>query len=416
MGAVAIARDFANSKMRLYKNKSEEFVHDICSKTFLSLWSYPNPQGKRRGTELCDLLIVCDPDVVIFSVKEIQIKSQDPNKIELTRWSNKAIKSSVKQIYGAERALKALKQVTKADGTIGLYLPDPSSIRIHRIAIALGGKRKIYVHSGDFGKGHVHIFDDESFQIALKELDTISDFVEYLNAKTDLVSDAKLTIIEGGEEDLLAHYLKNNRQFNQNTGLVFIGEGIWKDFSNSVPYRARLDADKKSYLWDMLIETVAGFAVKEELLFGPNISEVESTLRYMAKETRFDRRILSDSFSDFLNNANQIDSRIVARDVGIIYCFLAKDMKISREVRKTELEVRSVLVKDMFPERPTVIGIATEKPSQKTGFSLDLCCIHMEKWSEEDHLRAVELKEKTGFFSDIRTSNSNTTEYPKEKN
>lgn len=53
-------------------NDSEQFVYDICRKSFLSLWSYANPLGKNLK-ELCDTLIVCDPDIIIISVKNIQI-------------------------------------------------------------------------------------------------------------------------------------------------------------------------------------------------------------------------------------------------------------------------------------------------------------------------------------------------------
>jgi len=49
-------------------NKAERLVAKLSRKTFLALWRYSNPKGK-GGKELCDLLAVCDPDVVIFSVK-----------------------------------------------------------------------------------------------------------------------------------------------------------------------------------------------------------------------------------------------------------------------------------------------------------------------------------------------------------
>ena len=49
-------------------NSTEQFVYRTCRKSFLSLWSYANPRGK-PGKELCDILIVCEPDLVIFSVK-----------------------------------------------------------------------------------------------------------------------------------------------------------------------------------------------------------------------------------------------------------------------------------------------------------------------------------------------------------
>jgi hypothetical protein len=50
-------------------NQSEEYLARLCRRSFLSLWSYPTPQGKNAGKELCDCLVVCDPDVIIFSVK-----------------------------------------------------------------------------------------------------------------------------------------------------------------------------------------------------------------------------------------------------------------------------------------------------------------------------------------------------------
>ncbi len=59
-------------------NASEKFVYDVCKKSFLSLWGYPNPQGKNPSQELCDVLIVCEPHVIVLSVKEISFdKSGD---------------------------------------------------------------------------------------------------------------------------------------------------------------------------------------------------------------------------------------------------------------------------------------------------------------------------------------------------
>lgn len=357
-------------------------------------------------------MIVCDPDIVIFSVKDIPIKTQEPDEIARKRWNNKAIESSVKQIYGAERILKTLKFVTKADGTNGLQLPSPDSIRIHRIAIALGGKRKSYVRSGDFGKGHIHIFDDDSFRIILEELNTISDFIDYLNAKTNLVSAARQTVLEGGEEDLLAFYLSNDRKFPQPTGFMIIGDNIWEDFYNSEPYKAKRKADEISYVWDKLIETVAGFALKDELLFGPNISETEFALRFLARETRLNRRSLGNALIDFLSSTKHIDSRLMLGESGIIYVFLAKLIGATRELRKTELEIRSFIAKDLFPKLPTVIGLATEIPNDSGRSTWDLMCIHKEAWTEEDHKSAILAKEKTGYFANQRIGKWEIDEYP----
>jgi hypothetical protein len=58
--------------------QSEALVEELCNRSFLSLWGFANPKGK-AGKEVCDFLVVCDPDVIIFSVKEIGLKdAEDP--------------------------------------------------------------------------------------------------------------------------------------------------------------------------------------------------------------------------------------------------------------------------------------------------------------------------------------------------
>jgi hypothetical protein len=69
--------------MKINKSKgttpSERILAQLCEGTFLNLWSYPNlykDQGKKGGNsdgkELCDLLVVCGNDVIIFSDKSIE--------------------------------------------------------------------------------------------------------------------------------------------------------------------------------------------------------------------------------------------------------------------------------------------------------------------------------------------------------
>ncbi len=147
-------------------NSSEEFVHWLCRRTFLSLWSYASPRGK-KGKELCDILIVCEPDIVIISVKEISVKNSSAGGVAASRWSREAIAGSVKQIYGAERHLSGSDHVIRADGSDGLPLPQSSSRRIHRIAVAFGSEGDIPYTMGDFGKGFVHVMDERSIQIVL---------------------------------------------------------------------------------------------------------------------------------------------------------------------------------------------------------------------------------------------------------
>jgi hypothetical protein len=77
-------------------NDAEQFVYEVCTKSFLSLWSYINPQGKTPSKESCDVLVVCDPHVIVISVKDIQLKNTDKPIIDWNRWKRKAVDDSIK--------------------------------------------------------------------------------------------------------------------------------------------------------------------------------------------------------------------------------------------------------------------------------------------------------------------------------
>jgi hypothetical protein len=118
------------------------------------------------------------------------------------RWLRKAVMESVKQLYGAERTLVTAANVIRKDGTPGLALPAAASRKTHRIAVAFGSGGEVPIPSGDFGKGFVHVMNEEGFSVILNELDTITDFVDYLSAKEDLVAHSEV-VVEGHESNLL---------------------------------------------------------------------------------------------------------------------------------------------------------------------------------------------------------------------
>src|SRR6266545_2747485 len=86
-------------------NLAEQLVARLARRSFLALWSYANPRGK-KGKELCDVLAVCDPNVVIFSVKDLAMPATGNVRVDWQRWHRGAIDESVKQIHGAERWLR----------------------------------------------------------------------------------------------------------------------------------------------------------------------------------------------------------------------------------------------------------------------------------------------------------------------
>lgn len=394
-------------------NEAEKFVAERCGRTFLSLWSYPNPAAK-PGNELCDCLVVCEPDVIIFSVKEIAFTESGDPRTHWDRWHRKAIDASVKQIYGAERALRRASHITTKDGRKGLPLPDTALRKVHRIAVALGSRGKVPLTDGDFGKGFVHILDERSFAVILAELDTVTDFVEYLLAKEDFLQGNVQVYLEGGgEEDLLALYLSKGRCFPSSTDMVWLGPHLWRTFSSDLRYRREKDAHKQSYVWDRMIEELCECQRKGTLLGNGDLASLERAIRVMARENRFARRVLAKKFLDFLvaSKKRHLRARLCRSPSGMPYVFLACPKDTAREARRQELNLRCFVARGRTPDQPTVIGIATEIPDQK-GHTLDLAFLHIPDWTEAAAAQAKEIQQQLGYFKSPPFRRWGEDEYP----
>jgi hypothetical protein len=236
-------------------NQSEQWVYEICKESFLSVWSYVNPQGRNPGKELCDILVVFDPHVIVISVKEVQLSNSGDHSVNQKRWEKKAIEASIRQINGAIRWLNITDHVIKKDGSKGLPLPPLDRRIYHRIAVALGGQDKVYISPPSIPDKHLyHILDEQSFFLLLRHLDTISDFVEYLSSKEPFKSRAGI-FISGGEENLLALYLHAGRKFPPKPSMLLLEGDLWVNLTKKPEFQAKLQEDKVSYIWDHLIET-----------------------------------------------------------------------------------------------------------------------------------------------------------------
>jgi hypothetical protein len=406
-------------------NETEELVYSLCRNSFLSLWSYANPRGK-AGKELCDILVVCEPDVIIFSVKEIAFSEAGDTAVNQKRWSKRAIDESVKQIYGAERWINSATHVIRSDGTNGLAFPEPARRRVHRVAVALGGEGKVWNSFGDFGKGFVHVFDERSLGIVMTELDTITDFIKYLSDKEAFYRRGGLTIFDGGgEEDLLAMYLHFNRAFPRDPELdepstIILDNDLWESFSRKPEYRRKKDADGPSYSWDSLLEVYCHDVLNEHLEVGSSATELEKVARTMARETRFNRRLLGSSLSDFMRRSDprtpqqeRVRSRMVPSPSGVVYVLLTRPHGYERELRAKELWLRCYVARGNNPyEYETVIGIATEEPVRGKGFTLDTVFFWQKDWAADDEKKAKQIQKELGYFEKPNQIKLHVDEYP----
>jgi len=396
--------------------RSEKLVARLCRRTFLSLWSYPNPKRADTNKELCDLLVISNPYVIIFSVKEVIVKDSGNYKVDSKRWLNKAVEESCRQIYGAERALKRNVQILSKDKREIIELPKNKDIKIFRVAVAIGRGDRFPLSSGDFGKGFVHVFDETSVQIIIGELDTITDFIDYLGEKESFCESITRAIM-AGEEDLLALYLSNSRQFPTNYTTVVISDDTWNGFIKKKEYIRRKEEDKISYIWDGIIEEVYDHFRKGTLYYGASLNDLENSLRAMAKENRFSRRILSKAFLEFIGYYKKPTSkaRLLKAPSNVVYVFLLSNhSKRNREVRRKELVMRCFVARGMYKESRIVVGIATEEYKKGAGHSYDLVYLERPKWTGKDQKKMLKLQKELGYFKQPKITKKGVDEFPKK--
>ncbi len=405
------------SDTAMAKNLSESFVYEVCSASFLSPWSHLNPQGEGPGRELCDILVVFDPHIIVFSVKDVAL-GVDETKPNHARWLRKAVSGSLKQVHGAVRWLRGVDCVKASDGKLTIDLPPHERRIYHRISVACGGRREVAFGTEDGeGKALVHVFDEKSFSIVMRHLDTASDFVTYLFDKESFLSRTKVLMIDG-EENLLAYYLCHGRKFPEGPDFAFLLEDLWPGISANPDFKQRVELDRVSYVWDDIIERFSKSDVVGGTRDGAGRQQFERALRIMAKEDRFSRRILGGSFLEFLekSKAGDVRSRLIMAPSGVTYVFMVYDEDSSLVERRTELTARCFAAIHRTPAALAVVGIDLNVPGQKplNGFTQDIVALIRDgaEWSRDVLAEAQKACEGLRHFSQPGIRYTHHDEFP----
>jgi hypothetical protein len=330
---------------------SERYLAKLADRTFLNLWSYPNTfiekrsTAKGEGKELCDLLVVCGEHVLIFSDKTVAWLPGDDKRLSWKRWYKRAVSKSVDQIRGAERWITQFPERIFLDRQclqpLPVRLPPPDCRKVHRIVVARGageackehfgeGIGSLFINSSFRGDDHwnsanvapfvigdidpegpfVHVLDDATLDIVMKELDTVSDLTAYLTKKEQLIR-SSVRIVAGGEEDLVGHYMSHMNSDGEHDftkpdkgkldgyDQILFGPGIYADLISRPEYKTRKLANENSYFWDELIETFTKHMLDGTTIVPDgqvfDLSELEQAIRQMALVPRYRRRPHSEA-------------------------------------------------------------------------------------------------------------------------
>lgn len=463
------------------KTASESRLLELAKGSALSLWSIPGPYTDEglsrsgRGSELCDLMVIFGDDVLLFSDKDCAFPQHADAKIAWSRWYRRAVEKSAKQLVGAAASIRRQGTRLFSDPACASELPHriPSleRIRLHLIAVAhgsvvaaerhweaLAGKPgssgSLFIMSELSGSDHhrqpfhigwpmgrehfIHVIDDLTLPLLLKELDTVADLADYLTKKELLLRTPGCDFLVPGEEELLTMYLSTvpdgrTHQFPaiEESALVVLREGAWLEFRRSRQYAARAAANSLSYLWDNLIEYQASHVIHgstEELFVGegePSATTNELVLRAMASENRMSRRSLGATLRQgrALASSNKRWVRTVALpDRRRLYCFVFlphfADEQAHSEYRTyrqylLHLYCEGALLR--FRDVKEIIGIAPD-PYSSSIASVDFMLFRVRDSSisaqDRTELEMALQKENIWNPTEVRARTSHDVTYP----
>jgi hypothetical protein len=424
---------------------TEQYLSRLCDRTFLKLWSYPNP-FRARGKELCDLIAVFENHVYLFFDRETKTLTGEVEDFALAweRWKKEAV---TKQIKSAKKArnhvLKNRDQIyLDAACTIPLPVKLPiSNMVVHTIIVAHGASDACKKYSPDNISGSlgiiysddgydlpppipfviqldrvepVHLFDSHTVDIMLGELDTFYDFTAYITAKEAAIAKYD-SIVYVGEENLFAHYYGNFDEVTKSHFIgtqddkyncIFIPDGEWQGFIASQPYKRKKIADKESYLWDELLQITSQNALDGTLLGDSPVFESQSFMR------REFAKVMQRAINNFPDSEEMILRHL---------CFMPSFYKTTgyvflqiryrgdddydteyRSKRRSILASACGVARNKFPHLSKIVGIAIDAPKFTKINSEDFVLLNCETWPDEQRQFYEEQNKGFKFFESAR--------------
>ena len=418
-----------------------------------------------QGKEVCDLLVVFQDDVLIFSDKDIVFPKSDDVFKDWARWYRRAVQKSAGQLYGAERRIRSREALfldPKLEHPFPLPLPPSDAMRVHRILVAHGASARCQEHLGgngtlmidsrlvgddhvkpaakggapfvlgrvDASKGFIHVLDDASLDLLLRNFDTAPDLIAYLSKKEELILSGRLALA-AGEEALVGNYMSDIDDHGRHIfrlpdeGEIALDESWWHRYITGPEYAAKTKADRVSYVWDELIEKFAHHFREgtADHLTHTNAAEHARILQYFAREGRVRRRILAKTAIDVVTSTEKHMRRIrvippiEAGDPYWVFLAFPYLKTVSYEVNRTArlefLNACAMVTKLMWPDAREIVGFASESGQSPTGSrSEDAMYFDARQWTPEMQEEARRLQQQFRILVSADRIEFHEREYP----
>lgn len=200
----------------IHGDDEEKCAQWLLEKSFFLDFVFRNPQGKQKGTELADAVVLSD-NVLLM----IQVKSQQANR-DPKQWAKKHIKKALNQLKYTRRMLVEKHVKTLSNELRGDVPVDIKKYSNHMGLIILSQNASSFVAEDivpDLRKVNfpIHIISLRDFSLLVSRLDTAGDFICGLELRQDISPKVK--------------YFVHSEEENIRKMIPYIDEVIGKAFS-----------------------------------------------------------------------------------------------------------------------------------------------------------------------------------------
>ncbi len=390
----------------------EDLVEAVCKIMFLSDFTVRSPKYEKtrgREKEAADFLVPFCNHLIAFQVKsKTEIKSAaDKDEKDFKRINSK-IKEGIVQLNTIKKALSA-NRILELKNSLGIDIPfDRESVKklIGVVIIDLVGeevyppKDRTEIFNGFVCHKDipVHIFLRNNFDLIATEIDTLPDFIEYLNKREILYSKQQLGTLTS-ELDFLAIYKLNPELIEKclegKCDILVIEGGTWEQYNDK--HRSNIEErnylNQPSYFVDEIISTIHSAInyvpniklppIKKDLYPGTT-KNYWGTIVELSKLTRLERRTIGKTFLERIKTADSKGFAKALLKLNDESAILLISTNRNRQQRTNALYNLSAIAYCHLGLK-RVVGIATQPLSAKNR-SYDTIVLRNAKFENHDEL------------------------------
>lgn len=311
-------------------NEVEDMVEKICAKMFFSDFVVRNPKYTNNSgieKEAADLLVTFDNFLFAFQVKSKieHKKASEKTTVDFGR-IEKVTNKAIDQLKTIRRAIEN-NWMNELETVRGYKIPFLRKDYTHIIGIVIvdligeenfsWNERTGFI--GNYVFRHnlpVHIFMRDEFEFLATELDTLPDFVRFLDIRRKLI-ERELFLLPVPVLDFLAFYKTKPDEVDRalkNDIKITLEEGMWNTYQDryTVDIERRNELNKPSYLIDKIIDilhnsieysSINNDAEKLGISGQGSVEGYMTSARDLASLSRLKRRILGERLLRCIRNA-----------------------------------------------------------------------------------------------------------------